>query len=506
MDRTVEDSWESRADTSLMHALSRIVRSLPTTWLRRRQAERLLPTLANYRGDVSVPDGEIIYQWIEELCETPHRRPGSPEGHRAEDWLVEKLGALGLEDVVKEPMPIHWWKPEGSSLAVANCEVPCFPIANTAFSNSVVEAPLVYVGSGTARDYNRVDVEGKIVVADVRFPTLPMGLLLRILRAAYAVSDPSHELGLGSTQLLSFVRQNFIGGACEATARDDTYWRAQRGGARGIVLVLKDQRGNTASHFGPYDGIMKPLPGVWVGRSDGSKLVAFAKAGRTATLTSNGLIEDGTMHNVWGVLPGQSDEVILVTSHHDSPHKGAVEDGAGVAQVLAQVWAWSRLPLSQRPKTLIFVLDAGHFYGSRGAHVFARQHPEIMSRTKILITLEHLGAKEVVESSGALADSGKLAFSAMFTTPDPKVIAPVIKSLRAEAPRATASIPSTFFGPAPTSDAMGYVLEANVPVVSWIACPTYLLDEDDTLDKVSKSSLHPIGKTVTELLKNFMAN
>jgi hypothetical protein len=32
------------------------------------------------------------------------------------------------------------------------------------------------------------------------------------------------------------------------------------------------------------------------------------------------------MRNVWGILPGKSDDTILVTSHHDSPFEGASED------------------------------------------------------------------------------------------------------------------------------------------------------------------------------------
>ena len=56
-----------------------------------------------------------------------------------------------------------------------------------------------------------------------------------------------------------------------------------------------------------------------------------------------------------------------------------------------------------------------------------------------------------------------------------------------------------------TADAMGYVLEAGVPCVSWIGCPYYLLDEHDTLDKVDRTALRPLARTATELVKTFMA-
>jgi hypothetical protein len=52
---------------------------------------------------------------------------------------------------------------------------------------------------------------------------------------------------------------------------------------------------------------------------------------------------------------------------------------------------------------------------------------------------------------------------------------------------------------------MGYVLEAGVPVVSWIGCPYDLLDEHGRLDKVDRAALRPICRTTTELTKSFMA-
>ena len=158
-----------------------------------------------------------------------------------------------------------------------------------------------------------------------------------------------------------------------------------------------------------------------------------------------------------------------------------------------------------RPLTVIFVIDAGHFYGSEGGRAFARQHPDIMSRTRLLVTLEHLGGKEVRESGREYAETGRLALSVMFTTPDPQVVALTIRALRSKPARVTAVIPSDLLGPVPTSDALGYLTEVDVPVVSWIGCPYYLLDDKDTLDKVQKDELGPIAETVTELIKSRMA-
>jgi hypothetical protein len=222
-------------------------------------------------------------------------------------------------------------------------------------------------------------------------------------------------------------------------------------------------------------------------------------------MTLEGRVEPGTMHNVWGVLPGMSDEVILVTSHHDSPFQGAVEDGSGVAQVLAQAWAWSRVPRERRPRTLVFVVDAGHFHGSLGAHGFARTHADLMARTRMLITLEHLGGKEVAGTDHGYVETGRPAFTVMFTSAEPTTVATVVRALTAFPPRRTAAIPSDLLAPVPTSDASGYVAESGVPVISWIGCPYYLLDEHDTLDRLDFAELQPIARTVTELVRIQMA-
>lgn len=500
-------SWEKDANPSVAAALGRIALRLPSIWQTRREAARIAETLPRFPFDFEIPEESVIYSWIEELCQAPHRRPGSPEGQAAERWVADKLGELGLEQVTLDPVPITNWTAERWSLSAGGMKIPSFYVVNSGFTGPEgVSAQMVYVGKGRPRDFEGKTVEGKIVVADVPFPRLPTGLMVKLLGIQYALSDPDHSINVVTNQLMNYVRTNFIGGAesADEAPATDVYWQAEKRGAAGICLILRDQPANSNSHYGPYDGIMKPLPGLWVGKRDGEQLRILALNQSYATLTLEGRAEPSALHNVWGVLPGQSDEVIMVTSHHDSPFRGAVEDGAGVAQVLAQAWAWSRVPREQRPKTLVFVLDGGHFYGSAGAHAFAREHADIMKRTRVLLTLEHLAGKDVRERQGQYSETGELAFTVMFTSPEAEIVAAVQRALReAPIPR-TASIPSDLLGPSPTSDAMGYVLEAGVPVVSWIGSPYYLLDEHDTLDKVERSALEPICRTATELSKTFM--
>jgi len=485
----------------------RMMKALPAIRRDSSAARLLVPKLQSLPVQLDLPSNEAIMADIKQICSTPHRRPGSPEGRLAEDWVLGRFREIGLENVVAEPVPITVWTPTRWSLEIDGKPLPCFFTLNTGFTAPAgITAPLVYVGAGRPRDFERVDVSGKIVVAETAFPPLPSGLLMKLLKARYILSDPRKELKLTDTQYLNFVRKNFVGGSASAEEAPDreVYWQAQKRGAVGICLILKSQPAGTNSHYGPYDGLMKPMPGLWIGKYEGDTLRQAAHRGVSATLVLEGEQKPGEMRNVWGVLPGMSEETILITSHLDSPFQGAVEDASGIAQVLAQAEAWSKIPKSQRPRTLVFVAGSGHFYGSEGGHAFARSHKDLMKRTRILITLEHMGGKEVRENGRTYEETGRLALSVIFTTPDPKVIATVVKALETKPAEMTTAIPATLFGPVPTTDAMGYVLESGIPVISWIGCPYYLLDEFDTLDKVELRALHPLSETVGELVKLHM--
>jgi len=509
-EKTAQAHLENEFSTRPIDILLRLVKNLFQFWRAKIGVRRIMNNFPTIQEDLPIPEAEQIFSWIKAICRTPHRRPGTPEGLQAEQWVSEQFSDIGLQNITKDPIPIKVWKAQKWSLIVDNQKIPCFFCLNTGFTPPEgITAPLIYLGRGNSKDFRNVDVSGKIVVADVPFPFIPIGLLfrfLKLLRGVYHISDPDGSLTLLKSQYLNFVRKNFIGGTTSENApRNDVYWNAYKGGAKGVCLILRDQPSNSNSHYGPYDGIMKPIPALWVGKYDGEVLRQKAKKHALAQVVLEGKIQEGVMHNIWGVLPGRTDEIVMVTSHHDSPFKGAIEDGAGIAQVLAQARIWSAIPRNKRKRTMVFVADAGHFYGSEGAHTFARDHADIMKKTRILITLEHLGAKEVKEKDKKYVETHQQAYTVMFTSPEPLVIATVINALRKKPRKTTISMAMNLLGDAPTSDAAGYALESDVPLISWIGCPYYLLDKYDTLDKVDTKELKPICETITEFIKPYMA-
>ncbi|MGQ9476490.1 MAG: M28 family peptidase [Actinomycetota bacterium] len=491
---------------------------------RRKEARDLAGGLPDIRADVPHPDSQTIFRWIEELCSTPHRRPGTPEGRRGEEYVAGKLEEFGLERITMEPIPINVWEARSWGLQVGEegrkVDVPCFRVTNTAFTpKEGVTAPLVYVGRGMLpASLWRKEVRGKIVVAEVPFPTLPVGFLLKALGGGYYLSDPEGSITPSSRLKLVFVRPNFMGQFLDVELENmrlplqemrlpwDVYWNAVKQGAQGVVLILTNMVGSSDTHCGPYDACLKPIPAVWVGKDKGHLVRAAAERGEEATLVLEGEARKGITRNVWGLLPGSTEDTIIIQSHHDSPFLGATEDGCGVGQVLAQAKAWAQVPREERPKTLLFLLAAAHFYGpALGAYSFAREHAaDILKRTDAVICLEHLGAKQVVEKEGEMVPLDGLAETWVFTSPNRYIAASLIKTLRRHRLKRTIAIPHNFLAPVPPTDAFPYPL-MGVDFLSWISQPYYLLSAEDTLDKVSVEDLEPIAAAVTDLVKTLMA-
>jgi hypothetical protein len=503
---------ERGVEISLSGFLKNYVKMLAGYPGQKKSARKLAGELPEPGIKAPVPASKTIFNWIGKVCTPEHRRVGTEGGLWAEDYIADRFREFGLENVTKEPIDITVWSPRRWSLTVRDAgrdiEIPSHWVINTGFTGPEgITAPMVYVDKGWfSRKFNRKNVEGKIVVANVPFPVFPIGKLLNIFNGGYYLSDPGNTITKDTRLTLIFVRPNFLGGGFEEMPTSiDVYWKAHQMGAAGCIFILSNMPSNSNSHSGPYDGFMKPIPALWVGKYDGEELRELAKKGAEATLVLEGEKSPGITHNVWGILPGRSERMIAIASHHDSPFKGATEDGCGIGMVLAQARAWSRVPEEDRAKSLLFIATTGHFYNSIGCETFARDHEhDLMKRTDLVIVLEHLAARQVREDGRGFAFTGQPALTTVFTSPNKYVIAPVMKVLEEHQLPRTVSLPSNFLMPVPPTDAAGYQLVTGINVVSWITCPYYLLSAEDTLDKIDVDLLSPIADAVSDLVGTYM--
>jgi hypothetical protein len=441
-------------------------------------------------------DLAAMKRWIAEQTALGPRRPGSPAGRRQEDQLAETLKSFGYSNVRKEPIPLTYWDTTETQLSVSSPEgsreIECFAIPYTAFTNEVrpnepLTGRLVW---GDQAGWRWADWKGAIVVAEIRFPMLRGKSLLKL---AFDSIDRDGSLP-GILHPATWIRLGW-----------HLYLRAVAKGASGFIGILADQPGGSCRMFAPYgfreeDILNKPVPGVWVSRADGPLLKSLAQRGQgSARLVSLGIRREGVSHNVVAELPGESDESMVLTCHHDSPFRSPVEDASGVAAVLsiAQYMARTR----RLKRRLVVLLTAGHFYGSIGTRTFIKQHQnDLLKDVVFALSIEHI-AKEAQESAeGKLTPTGKSEPAGIFLSFNEVLRRTVLSEARSFGLDRCLMLPAEGpLGKYPPSDG-GDWYAANIPIVNYISNPVYLLTDDDDDHWIDEENLPRVAGAFSALL------
>ncbi len=465
---------------------------------------------------------EEMLAWIRALTAFPHRRPGSIYAQETARYLEEQFKQLGLTEVGVDEHPFpcvehsQWaLNPvEGSATGLnsGSDSLDCYPVANSGFTSvGGIQAPLVYVGSGSAGDFARVDVRGKIVVADLKVaPSLSLPKTVGahgVYDSAGQLKSLNHSCHFPSNLLGAFVEGKESSFILKMARSRDVYFNAQERGALGLICVLPGTGAPGARIFWPYDASPKEMPALYVGAREGARLKALARSRGAARLSSQGTCRQALLRNVSARLPGPpGSRTILITSHFDSPFNGAVEDASGIAQVLAQARYWSQVAREQRPGNLVFVACDGHFARGLGALYFAESHEKLLAECQAVLTLEHLPARECKsEANGIAAPTGRPQFSNLYVNKNRVFLGAVKRALDAHPPAAT--IVSTPPFNLPFSDCAGFVAAARqgrgsrpLNYASWISAPVYLIDQRDTPDKIDETRLVSTFETVRALV------
>lgn len=438
-------------------------------------------------------DSDRIFASIERMADLGPRRPGSPADRECEELLARELAALGFE-VRLEPIPIVAWEAREAVLEVGDgsglAPVEAQWIPYCAFTGErAIEAPLRWADPDAL--FPRGDWRGAVVVTEVRFPPLSVSLLEKI---SLGVHDPEGTLSQ-VRHPATWIRLNW-----------HLYREAFRRGAVGFVGILADQPGGSCRMFAPYgfrekDVLDKPLPGVWVGREHGARLRELARSGEgRARLAVAGTRVPGLTRNVVGELAGSSDEVLVLSCHHDSPFRSPVEDASGCAVVLALARHFAeRRDLRRR---LLVLFTAGHFYGSVGTRTFLRDHAaSIVRRAALEVSIEHIAREAVEDPSGRLVPSGRAEATGIFVPFNRKVADLVLASVRANAlDRVVLLPPEGPLGDYPPTDG-GDWHQAGVPIVQHISNPVYLLTADDALEWVARDRLANVAAAFAGILR-----
>jgi hypothetical protein len=258
-----------------------------------------------------------MVRWVHEICAQGIRRPGYIADIWSEGFVADRFIEFGIdaESVRFEPVTLPRWDPGTWSLEVWNDDerirFHSFPLPHSAPAPDGVDAPL-----------RITDVGGSIALVTVTLNSWPQSFVRD--RLALRAVDPTNEFDTIS-QTLPFGPQ--LQAVMEPSIE---------AGAIGFVGIF-DAPWESCEYYVPYDGVERPIPGVWISRTDGERVKTMLDAGPvTARIVVDSTRENVTTHNVVATLPGASDEWLVIGSHHDGPWISAVEDASGVALVLAQ--------------------------------------------------------------------------------------------------------------------------------------------------------------------------
>jgi hypothetical protein len=438
----------------------------------------------------AVPRISTIHGWIEEIVARGIRRPGYPADAWTERFAAHHLRRAGLRNVRLEPVDVSRWVPRSATLHVTPSQgrtrrLDCFPVPYARPVQRLVTDLVPY-------DPGRPGaVAGKASLVDARVVRLPPDYLAGAGSAAGdttgRVYDPERTFA-GTQHVLphTLERRRILDPSIAA-------------GAAAFVGALVDYPGGGCRYYVPYDGEARPIPGVWISGRDGAWLREQLAGGPVRVALT--VVADTTparSHNVVGELPGADDDVVIVGSHHDGPWASAVEDASGVALVLAQARFWAAQRRARRPHRMVFVLHAGHMSGGAGLAAYLSAHAAELDRVVLEVHLEH-AALEAVERDGALVATDRCTPRWFFTSRIPPLEAAVADALVAERLTRSLILAPDALGEAPPTDGGAYHRH-GVPVVQFLAAPSYLFDAADTLDKVDRANLAALTRATARII------
>ena len=144
-------------------------------------------------------------------------------------------------------------------------------------------------------------------------------------------------------------------------------------------------------------------PTLTLDRVNGTKVIADAKAGKSATLTLTARFQRDTGKAIIAYLPGRSygrpeDEQVLIATHTDAMSLIEENGGFGLLGIMSY---FNHVPASARPRTLAFYFDCRHFMpggeGSWPQFDYYTIHPEKLKSIVATMGVEHMGGRQTIE-------------------------------------------------------------------------------------------------------------
>jgi hypothetical protein len=331
---------------------------------------------------VPLPSAAEVRADYQRMVDFGPRLPGYEEHLEFCDWIEDEFVKAGLELLPTDQIPYRRWRPGATSLEIGGktydpattyVRVPGTPPGG-------ITAPLILEGDGP--------VDGKIVLVEANVPTpRKAGLFI-------AMSDYWQWRG----------HTAFEGAAEEFDRFAFTDWPSIKPyaeqGAEAVIFISRAPREEVEGNWSPHQGAVQPIPGLVLDRDMGAELKALAASQPNATLKLEASWKDTYVPQITGILPGESDDVIVINSHTDG--QNAFEENGAVALVhMARHFA-SLSGKEKLKRTLVFLAWPGHMAIPSNRpddrdtlpeqFGWFTSHRDLFERTVAAVTIEHLGA------------------------------------------------------------------------------------------------------------------
>lgn len=362
-----------------------------------------------------LPSRADLWKWVERLNGFGPRLTGSPAHARAIDFLAGELRAMGL-DVRRDHLNMRRWTPRSAGFVLSDGTVidvaAPYPYSGRTPAEGLSGEMVSF--DGRVRSFRQA--RGKIAVVTVKRRDLTATLLkIATNRRSHLPDDVDFPRSV-TTPLIT----GLLGVPIE---------KARKHGVLGVVCVFEGVSAEQlAGQVLPFTTPYRDIPAIWVTEEQGARIKAAIADGLHGRLVLDATLEEVPSDTLYAVLPGRnSAETIIVNTHTDGPNACEENGGAGV---LALARYFSRLPLSARNRTLVFVLVTGHFQlpqfgrdGNQATATWLAMHPELWdgkdghAKAVAGVTIEHLGCMEWRDdlTQGRPAPTGQLELDLIFT-------------------------------------------------------------------------------------------
>lgn len=284
-----------------------------------------------YLRAVDIQDSYRLAKKMETFKSNPvlgYRTAGSRAEYETGEFLKQEMEKIGLSDIHKDELCLDSWEFEKAVLRFTDKHGLTHEFQLGAYQTEFntdgwKEYPLIYAGRGKEADYDGVDVTGCLVLVDIN------------QRDEWWINYPVYQAHLKGAAAVIAVQDNGYG-------------------------EIDSEALNAQDIAGPKDA-----PAFSMSRKDAEILKAALKETPRITVQFDAksvVQENMPAYNVWGTIPGKTDDMILLSGHYDSYFDGFQDDNCAIALMFGI--ARTLLKIGYQPeKTIVFCCMAAEEWG-----------------------------------------------------------------------------------------------------------------------------------------------